>query len=324
MEQYDLPLYQRSKMKWSWNLLFIFCALLFAGFSIFSFTIMMNDDLITGLLCGLFFSIFCFFFVYIIISVGMLKSCYIEMTAEYIKVKFPFKSKAVYWNEIYKAQVYKYNNNTMITILLKKDVNKKKKRTISNNFNSIYGAPSYSFQISLMLFKDLDAQKLLLTMGEQINRADQNEDDNTDIINVGYDANHNNNNIFMALITSILSYIIISAIYGIVIYKLETNYLVIPLFGSFLIISIFNKYYLEKAFRLSIRFTLGLICLLQIPTAIIIDIMISEKINVTAINVINVTYEYFNYIIHTPFENILIILCALGCFTIGGLKGRIK
>lgn len=321
MEQYNLPLYQKSSLKWSMILLFTIFTLFFTAISIFSL-IIMKDELLLGLLIGLFFLIFSIVCAYIVICVGILKRFYIEMTSEYIRVKLPLKSKTVYWNEIYDTQLYSYSNNTIISILLKKDVNKKKKRTISNNFNTMQGIPPYSFQISLMIFKDIDAKKLFLTIGEHINRADIKENADIDSLNERYE--ENDDNIVIAIITSILTYIVISAIDGIIIYKSEKNYLIIPIFGAFLIIAVFNKYYLKKTFNLIIRFYLGLICFLQVPTATIIFIIISEKIKFTITNILNVTDEYFNYILHNPFKSILVIIVAISCFVIGGFKGRTK
>jgi len=323
LDQYDLPLYQRSSIKWSIYLLFIFCSLFFAGFSILGFIFLMSDDLILGLLSGLLFLILTLYCVYFIISAGILKKFYIEMTSKYIRFKLPLKSiKTVYWNEIFNLQEYEYNHNTMISILLKKDVNKKTKRTISNNFNSMFGIPPYSFQFSLKLFNDIDNQKLLLTMGDQINRVYRKEDANIDRLNEQNEPNHDN--IFIALIASIVSYIMISAIYGFTIYKFGENYLVIPILGCFIIISIFNKYYLENSLSLIIRFALGFTCFLQIPTAMIIVIIILEKINLSITNVLNVSYEYFNYIVRNPLGHILVIIAAISCFVIGGFFGRTK
>jgi hypothetical protein len=316
MEQYSIPFYQKSSFKWYMNLLFLFCTLFSAAGAIFFFVIIMKDDFIMGIFGGLFMLMLSLFFAYMFIAVGILKKFHIEMTSEYINVCLPFKSKIVYWREIYEAQVYELNNNTMIAILLEKDRKKKSKRTISNNVNSLFGAPACSFQIPLRLFKDIDAQKLLLTIGEQLNKVDIKYEINSE------DYEEHDNSLIKAIITSSLFCIITSAIYGFTIYKIEVNYVVIPVFGCFLIISGFNKYYLEKSFNLTIRLWLGLICLMQVPAAIIGVIIISERYSITVNNILSVTQEYFEYLVHNPLKQVPVIIVAIICFAIGAFRGR--
>jgi hypothetical protein len=322
MEQYKIPLYQKSSLKWYLNVLLIFCTLFMAAGSVLFFVVIMKDDFILGLLFGIFAFLLSLWFAYISIWGGALKKFYIEMTSEYIKVSLPFKTKVAYWREIYEAQTYEYNNNTMISILLEKDRNKKRRRTVSNSFNSMYGIPPYSFQISFMFFKDIDAQRLLFTIGEQINKVNKQDYIETESLNEDYEEYQDS--IAKAIVSSILSYLFISAIYGISIYKLEKNYIVIPIFGAFLIISVFNKFYLEKSFSLSIRILLGVMCLIQVPTALITAIILSEEISISLTNILNITNEYFKYLAHNPLKQIIVIIVAIICFAIGSFKGRIN
>lgn len=322
MEQYKIPFIQRSSLKLSMKLLFLFCSIFTVAVSMVFFILIMKDDLIMGLIFGLFMLILGIYFTYIFITAGLLKKFYIELTPEYIKASLPFKTHIAYWNQIYEAQVYNFNHNTMLSILLDKDRNRKSRRTISNNFNSLYGVPPYSFQISLNLFNEVDIEKLLLTIGEHINNADKTGKVNIEALSE--EQEEGNNSLIKAVLISMLFCIIMSAIYGFSIYKLEKNYVAIPLLGCFLIISGFNKYYLEETFNLFIRILAGFICLVQVPAAVIEEIILSEKIRFSLYNIIDVAREYFVYLFHNPSKQVAIIVVSLICFAIGIFRGRTK
>lgn len=322
MQQYNIPFYQKSSLKWHTNLLFLFCTIVMAACSIFFFIVVIKEDFMEGLFFGLFMLILSFCFAYILISVGILKKFYIEMTSEYIRFSTPFKTRTVYWREIYEAQVYEFNNNIMLSILLEKDINKKRKRTISNSLDSLQGVPPNSFQISLRLFKDIDPQRLLLTIGEQVNKVDTKDYINVECLSE--DNKEYDNSMIKAIIASVFFSIISSIIYGFTIYKLEKNYVILPIFGCYLIISGFNKYYLEESFNLIIRLLLGLICLIQVPTAIIGAIIISEGFRFTVNDIWIITCEYFKYLFQNPLKQIVVIIIAIICFTIGAFKGRTR
>lgn len=320
MKQYNIPFYQKSSLKWYINLLFLFCTLFVAAGSIFFFVIVKKDDFIIGLLFGLFFLILSSYFAYFLVWAGILKRFYIELTSEYLKFGVPFKCRTIYWREIYEVQVYESNNNIMLSILLEKDISKKRKRTIANNINSLSGVPPYSFQIPLRLFKDINPEMLLSTIGKQLNKVDIKDDKYNESLSENDELNHNS--MFKAILISILFSIISSIVYGLLIYKLEKNYLILPILGCYLIIAGFNKYYLEESFNLIIRLFLGVICLIQIPTAIIGAITISEGISFSVNKIWNIACEYFKYLIHNPLEQILVIIVAIICFAIGYFKGR--
>ncbi len=292
------------------------------GCSIFFFVIIMKDDLVMGAIFGIFMLITGIFLAYMVIAVGILKSYYIEMTSEYIKVSLPFKSKVAYWSEINSTEAYEYKNNIFIAILLKKDRLKRRKRSISNSFNSISGIPSYSFQIPLRLYKDIEVERLLLTIENQINQTGiENE---AEIVNSNEDYEEPINNIIKAIIASIMMCIVTSVVYGLSIYKLEKNYIVIPIFACFLIISAFNKYYLEESFSVFIRILVGMICFIQVPISIIGSIIISQGFSFTANDIYSVTVDYFKYLIDNPLDQISIIVVAIICFGIGVVRGRLK
>ncbi|PJI08067.1 MULTISPECIES: hypothetical protein [Clostridium] len=318
MEKYDVPFFRKSNLKLGKSIGYLFLMLLMAGFAILFLFFIMKDDFIIGLLGGLFMLVLSVFIAYFLVTVVILKKFYIEITSEYIKFSSPFKCKIAYWGEIDKAEAYKYNKNVALAILLKKDVNKK--RSISSSFNSLVGVPAYSFQIPIMYFNDIDIVKLSLTVEDQINNSEAVQKDNDDILNEN--SEKQDNNMGKAILIALLICAISSIIYGLSIYKLEKNYMVIPVFTSMLIISGFNKYYIEKIFNINIRILLGLICLIQVPIAVIIAAIVSLGLDFTASNMVSVIIEYFRYTTSNPLSQIGIIIVAIVCFSIGAFTGR--
>lgn len=317
MEQYNLPFLKKSDLKGRIKFLLIFCALCMGAGSIFFFSIMLEDDFYKCLILGVFLLIFSLYFAYTFIAAQILKIFYIEVTKEYLKFSIPFKTTLIYWNEIFSAQIIE-NKNKIISILLIKDINKIKMRSISKNFNSFLGVPPHSFQIPLMYFKDIDAERLLSTIGKQMEKNEYK----SYIENINFNNEECDNNIAKAIIISSFFCILMSVIYGLALYKLEKNYVVIPLLGSLLIISAFNKYYIEENFNIVIRVLVGLICFIQEPLAIAMMLMLSE--NLVLKDSINVVIEYLTDLIHNPLDQIFIIIIAFVCFIIGAFDGRTK
>lgn len=316
MEEYSIPFFQKSYLKLSMILLLLVLSAALAASSIFFFAIVMKDEFIVGLFFGLFMLIVSFFFAYMLLFIGILKRLYVEMTLEYIKISFLFKTKVVYWREIQEVQAYEAGNNIIVGILLKKDKDEKRRRSISNNFSSLLGVPPYSFQIPIRFFKDIDIGRFLLTMDNQINKANLT-------VEVNFESHEEyENSIIKAIITSSFFCILTSVIYGFTIYKLEANYVVIPMFACLLIVSGFNKYYLEKSFNLNIRFLLGLICSIQFPIAIIAAIIMPSIFDNLEYEIMSEIAGYFEYLVHYPLEQIAGIIVTIICFLIGFFKGR--
>lgn len=321
MESYTIPYYQKAKFSVFLNFIFIFTSIMFGIGAGFCLIVMTKEQLIVGLLAGLFLLGLTIFFGYMIIFVLVLKKGYIEITSEYLEASVPFGTFRAYWKEIYEFGVFEYNNNTMLGILLEKDRYKKRKRTIGSNFNSLNGIPTCSFQISLMFFKGINIEKLLLTMEEQINKFPL--DDNVTLEEMIEDNKEVENNIFKAILGSVILCIFISIVYGFSIHKLNTNYVVIPIFSSMIIISVFNKYYIEKVFSLGVRLFLGFLCLVQIPIAVVEQVMLTANIEFTISNILDITVDYFQYLIDYPSEQIAVIIAAIICFGMGLLAGRV-
>lgn len=317
MRGYEVPFFEKSGLKWHFNILFLFCILASLSGSVLFFNFMMKDDFALCLFFGLFMLSLCILFLYIFFSAEVLKRFYIEMTHEGINFSAPFKSKKLFWREIHEAQIYQYNNNTILAILLERDIERKRRRTIINNLNSLLGVPSNSFQISLSLYKNIDPERLLLTIGDQINNSYNNDSSAENKYN-----EVSENNFLKGIILSGLFCIAVSAVYGLMIYSMGKNYVLIPVIGSFLIISGFNKYYLEESFNIIIRLLLGSLCMAQILLGVVAATLLSNGISFTASNILGVAVQYFTYLITNPLDEIAVILVAFLCFGIGAINGR--
>jgi hypothetical protein len=322
MNKYKLPVLIKSSLKRYMSALFVFSTIGMAAVSILIFISLMRVKFIEGLLIGLCSLLMSLFMAYTYIFTSVLKKFCIEMTTEYIKVNLPFKTKMAYWREINDVYLYSHSNNTFVGILLHKDIRKKAKRTISNNFDSLYGVPPTSFQIPLLYFADVDIEKLLTTIDEQV---DKNESKDYKSIENSYkDNEEESNSLIKATIASVLISVTTTIVYAFAIYKIKKNFVAIPIFGAFLVISVFNKYYVEKKFSLGIRLLLGILCLIQVPAAIIGSIIFSMGTEVTVNNVIDITLEYFTYLMRNPIEQSAVIIVAIICFAFGTIKGRVR
>ena len=229
-----------------------------------------------------------------------------------------------YWTDIYNVEVYTYNNNPMLSFLLTRDLNKKTRPSISNNLNALLGMPPTSFQISLNLFKDIDIEMIYTTIVNKLDTIPKNNNDMiTEISNQIYEGS--NNNLLKAIILSLIFTFTIGIIYGISLCFLESNYVIIPILGSFLIIAAFDKYYLEVSFSLPVRFLVGLICSLQVPISIISAVFIDLKLLLPHSKlsiILKMVISDIKNIFYNPLEYIVIIIIFIICFGMGLINGR--
>ncbi|MCR3757684.1 hypothetical protein KYB31_01585 [Clostridium felsineum] len=321
--KYDIPFLQKSNLKLKSKITYIVLTIFMLAMAAVFFTLIMQSSFIFGFLFGVFMATIGLFMGYLFIYAGLLKKFYIKMTDQYLEVSMPFKTRKAYWNEIYSVEIYRINNNTAVSILLKKDIGKARKRTVFNNFNQLYGINPYSFQISLSFFEDIDLKKFITTI--EIKRK-ENFDPNIIEENIIEDNDYkeNKNNILKAVIVSIMVTLVLGVIYGFLICNSKKNYIAIPMFGSAVIIAVFNKYYLEKAFSLIVRFVVGIVCLMQIPIAIISACLFEGGADFSISYVIYIIRAYYEYVIYDTMKAFGFIFAAVVCFGIGFFAGRIS
>lgn len=324
MTEYTIPFYKKSSLNKKLKLLYLFFIVFFVALSLFFFFISKESNSFIEIGFGVFLLITSCLFLYLFITIDVLNKFSIEITNEYIKFFSPFSKKMAYWTDICNVEVYSYNNNPMISFLLTKDLNKKTKPSISNNLNALLGMPPASFQISTNLFKDIDIEMLYNTITKQLDSIPKNNNDIiTEISNQVYEGP--SNNLPKAILLSLIFSFTIGIIYGISLYFLESNYVIIPILGSFLIIAVFDKYYLETSFSLPIRCLVGLICSLQVPISIISGIFIDLKLLLPYAKlsiILKMVISDIKNIFYNPHEYIVIIIIFIICFCIGLISGR--
>jgi hypothetical protein len=326
MTEYTIPFYKKSSLNKKLKLLYLFFIVFFAALSLFFFFISKESNSFIEIIFGVFLLITSCLFLYLFITIDVLNKFSIEITNEYIKFFSPFSRKMAYWTDIYNVEVYSYNNNPMISFLLTKDLNKKTKPSISNNLNALLGMPPASFQISINLFKDIDIEMIYNTISKQLDSTPKNNNDIiAEISNQVYEGS--SNNLPKAILLSLIFSFTIGIIYGLSLYFLESNYVLIPILGSFLIIAAFDKYYLETSFSLPIRCLVGLICSLQVPISIISAIFIDLKLLLPRSKlsiILKMVISDIKNIFYNPPEYIVIIIISIVCFCIGLINGRIS
>lgn len=274
MEQYDIPFFQKSSLKPIIYFLELFFILLLAAVAVLFFVWIDKDEPIIEILVGIFFAALDIFFVYIFITIGVLKKFYVNLTEEYIKFSTPYSTKFAYWRDIAEVFLYTHSNNISVCFLLKKDIKDKTKRSISNNLNLALGAPPSSFQVPMNFFSGIDINKFLYTVQALMEKNEVKDEYLYDSFEEEAD-----NNIIKAALAALCSSIIIGILYGLSIHWLDKNYIAIPIFTSIIIIAVFNKFYIEKSFNIAVRLLVGLFCFIQVPIGPIFNIMISLSLN---------------------------------------------
>ncbi|MFR1708279.1 MAG: hypothetical protein ACLSV2_05215 [Clostridium sp.] len=324
MTEYTIPFYRKSSLNKKLKSLYLFFIVFLASLSLFFFFFFKESNSFIELFFGVFLLLISSLFLYLYITIDVLNKFYIEISDEYIKVVSPFKKEMAYWTDIYNVEVYTYNNNPMLSFLLTRDLNKKTRPSISNNLNALLGMPPTSFQISLNLFKDIDIEMIYTTIVNKLDTIPKNNNDMiTEISNQIYEGS--NNNLLKAIILSLIFTFTIGIIYGISLCFLESNYVIIPILGSFLIIAAFDKYYLEVSFSLPVRFLVGLICSLQVPISIISAVFIDLKLLLPHSKlsiILKMVISDIKNIFYNPLEYIVIIIIFIICFGMGLINGR--
>lgn len=309
MREYDLPFYQKSGLNRHMTFTLLGYTILFAATIYLIFIFMIEDHFIMGVVLTIITSIVCFVFMYIIIFAGILKVFYIEMTTEFIRVSLPFKAWTAYWKDISSVNFLKHDkNNETISITLSRQTTEKRKRTIFNNFFSLFGVTTYSHYISLDLFKNIDAGMLYYTIDNMVRWTPMEDWEKIEALTGNYEEPRNS--IGKALISSFLVSIIIGIACGFIISMFMKAYVIVSLFGCVLVLAVFNRYYLKETANWLVRLLAGIICMIQVPITIFIQVSLVDGITLKS-------DQYINYFLHRPWESIIVIMILFMCFGFG-------
>lgn len=132
------------------------------------------------------------------------------------------------------------------------------------------------------------------------------------------------NSFLNAIMSALILSVLIGVVYGYTMKAWDTNLVIIPIFGAWLIIAMFNRFYVEDYFNISIRLLLGLLCFLPIPIAIIETTILEGGYPFTWDEIVVVASGYLQWMIEEPLDYLDIVIVSLMCFAIGAIQGRPK
>lgn len=309
-ERYSLPFIVHSSYTFRTHVIFSFMTIMFLGFSF----IPINEVVwifirILSLVLGL-------LLVYCWIYMGIMKKAFIELTEEGVLFR-ALMSKKIKWTDIIDVQTYCINNNFCIGIISKEKLKKRKNNFLTLLSDLLEG--EYSLSISLNSFPTAEPEKLYSTIFYEVQENMQHESNEEEIsekeiLNEMIEEEKAEKMIDGSPITAIFRALIISlisgTISGLLIYTLEVNLLIVPIFGIMGILYTYSKYYKEKGFNIIIRFLLGLVCAVQFFVAIlVVSLMLNTKyigihgiwsaISNSTMNMAKYPEEYIRYYLYS-------------------------
>lgn len=317
--KYTLPFKSYSSLRLGLHFLYVIMFLMFGGFVFIPFDNGIEGVFFRTMFAFIAITIGCLWF-----YTGILKKQYIEVTDDYFKYKSLFITKKINWDEIYDVQVFTQNYNTFIGIALKEKL-RKRKESFWSMINDMYGG-MYSVRVIMGQFSEVNIERLYGTIVDkliEVNDKEESFDEGSlDFNEIKSEEDIESSNYFLAVFKALFLSIIIGIGYGLLIYFLEVNIVMIPIFGTIAIIYYYSKAYREVKINILARTLIGLICSLQIFIAVILVIFMDNDISFTLKNLIDVTKEYFSYLLEEPFEQGIIIFIALICFGFGAFQGH--
>ena len=321
IQEYSIPFLMKSRIKWHHHLLYILLIVIFATFVL----IPMGKDIGIIILKG-FFMVISIFFIYFWFYNGILRKQYLELTQDDITIKSAFGTRTIKWNQVNDVQVFTQNHNTMLGIILKEKV-KNRKQTFWNSINDMYGG-MFSVRIVLSQFPDINIETLYSTMINKLIELNENSAYDTDQIVDSVDSyivkpnvKLTSNNFLVTIIKLLLLSIGIGLSYGLSIYMLHKNIVIIPILGSMAIIYFYSKLYKEEKINIFRRIPVGLICALQVFLAVILACFLESGFPINMYNIVNITKEYFSYLASHLLEQGINIFISILCFGYGLLQG---
>jgi hypothetical protein len=316
--EYELPYKQNCRLKLSTHILYI---VLIVFFTLGAFFFPTDDS--EALVLKVFFTLFTLFFLLLWLYMGILKKSYLEITNEYIKTISLFGSKTITWDKAADVSIYKQNHNTMIGIITKEKLSKRKD-SLGTLFSDLFGG-TFSLAISLMIYPDIDIERLYLTISNRIDSAIDKETIETPINLTSEDISNNqeykdeNSSFFISLIKCVFASFAIGILYGYSMYLFNKNILLIPLIGSIIILYLYNKNYEERTVNFLFRILIGLTLTIQIFVADMLSIYLTMKLPLNSDYISEFLHYYFKYLFSVNGAIVLIIAFVL--FVVGAFQG---
>ncbi|WP_105615207.1 hypothetical protein [Vallitalea okinawensis] len=246
----------------------IFISLSYLGLIAEDYTMMMVGILIIVLLLA--------------ITFGFYRS-YLEISGDYIKIKFSYISKTVRWDEVVSIVLNANNDKNLIGIITKKKLLRQKKNRVLNDL--LYSP--YEILIQLDFLQQMDVERLFMTIEDKMNCDEINEflqregflvDDKKETNQL----EEKTSSIYKAYLMCFMWAVIIGLLYGFLSSILSGDLYLITFaviyLGTYKIIGIYHKNYNEQSFNIFKRLIVGLICTLPLIIGILSEDFFHAKV----------------------------------------------
>lgn len=169
---YSLPLHVSSSLSWFFRIIFILGIVSVSSFVYFltSGGIMRYSSMLDVTML-IFFILLDAYFLYALTYFDIARLGFIHITDEYLEFRDMFRHRKFLWDEIHSVDTYYFNRNTMLGIILKKNLSHK---SLWKKINTAMGAP-YDIRLSLSMFSSIDEDVLLLTIQNQLSISAMND-----------------------------------------------------------------------------------------------------------------------------------------------------
>ena len=319
-EPYEIPLIMRSSYKIKMHILFVFLILLF-----FSVSFIPAENL-PGMFVKLFFFSAGLFFLYGWVYMGILKKGSLELTEEGMILRTIFNIKRIKWMDVAEVKKYYLQGNLYIGVITNQKLILHKDNFLTSL--SIAFGGGYSLSVPLASFSKIEPKKLYVTIATEAQEksrknengegADREVQQEVKEIKVEKPLPGNPKKaISLAFLTALLAGII----YGLCIYLLNINFLIIPILGMMGIMYVFFKHCQTSDFNFIIRLGLGLACAMQFFIALLVILIILNLDFLNGNGVLRTILECTIYIIRNSSEFFSYYIYAAICFFYGAFQG---
>ena len=315
--EYTLPFIVHSGYSFGMHVFLIIMIIVFVGIAF----IPIND--LGGIMFRLLSLVLGLFLAYAWIYSGVMKKTCLELTEQEISFKTNFISKKLNWTDIIDVQTFSLNNVLYIGILSKETIKKRKNNFMTSLSESLGGG--YTMTIPLKSFPKAQPEKLFATIvlkvQEKVQEEDSEEERINEMINEEKEEKAIDSNPVTILLKALIISLISGTIYGVLVYILEVNLIIIPVLGMMGILHLCSKHYQEKGFNIIFRFFLGLFCALQFFVGTLIASLMLNSTYIESNGIWSSISECIVYMAEYPEEYMSYYLYAIVSFFIGAFYG---
>ena len=316
-QYYPIPFMIRSGYKCGMHLCFIFLiAICTAPLSLLFLTSDIPFIIIAMFTVIDLFLFYCWFYN------GVLKKAYVLLNDEGITVKLIFGKKSIRWTDIAGVQTYYYNHNSFIGILSKQKL-RKRKDTFLSFLSALFGG-LYSLSIPLKSFPKADPEKLYATIGFMVQNNQAENPDQAEWLSKDVPVNTDEASVITkerstagALLRVFLISLIVGILYGVSIYLLKINFLLIPFVSMFGMIYVYFKHYEKSTAHFMARFLFGIFCSMQFLIAVLAALILGNHQYIPSHGLMKTVFDCVGYMTDNPGDFIRYYACALIFFIWG-------